>query len=85
MGLFRLVLIVAIGYLAYRVGRNLFRPPGRIGSPPPDGVIGEMVQDPQCGTYVPKQDAIRRAIRGRQHYFCSETCAERFASADRNE
>ena len=36
----------------------------------------EMVQDPNCSTYVPETEAIRATIAGRDYCFCSEKCAE---------
>jgi hypothetical protein len=32
----------------------------------------EMVEDPRCKTYIPKDSAIRARIDGRNYYFCSE-------------
>lgn len=37
-----------------------------------------MVQDPVCGMYVSKRDAISREINGRIFYFCSRNCADEF-------
>ena len=39
----------------------------------------EMVRDPNCDTYVPKQQAIRRTLGQKEHFFCSEKCADEFA------
>lgn len=36
----------------------------------------EMVQDPQCRTYVVKGRALARRIGGRTLYFCSTACAD---------
>jgi YHS domain-containing protein len=36
----------------------------------------EMVQDPNCSTYVPVTEAIKATIAGRDYCFCSEKCAE---------
>jgi uncharacterized protein len=36
----------------------------------------EMVQDPNCSTYVPETEAIKATIAGRDYCFCSEKCAE---------
>jgi len=36
----------------------------------------EMVLDPQCGSYLPKGEAISRG----GHYFCSEECARLYLS-----
>ena len=43
----------------------------------PEGLIqgGELVQDPQCGVYVPKETAVRGAD-GR--FFCSPACRDAF-------
>jgi YHS domain-containing protein len=38
----------------------------------------EMVQDPECRTYVLKDRAVVRRIRGSSIYFCSEACARRY-------
>jgi uncharacterized protein len=38
----------------------------------------EMVQDPQCRTYVPKGRALARRIAGRTTYFCSAGCADAY-------
>jgi uncharacterized protein len=38
----------------------------------------EMVQDPQCSTYVVKGRALARRIGGRTTYFCSAGCADAY-------
>jgi len=38
----------------------------------------QMVQDPQCGTYLPLSEAQSTNIRGQQHYFCSRKCRTEF-------
>ncbi len=38
----------------------------------------EMVQDPQCRTYVVKGRALARRIGGRTTYFCSAGCADAY-------
>jgi YHS domain-containing protein len=42
-------------------------------------VISDMVKDPNCGTYIPKETAIVKVIHGTSHYFCSTACAEEFS------
>ncbi len=37
-----------------------------------------MVEDPQCGTYLPVSDAIKATIHGHQHYFCSKKCLKEY-------
>jgi YHS domain-containing protein len=43
----------------------------------------EMVLDPECRTYVVKERALTRRLRGEVHSFCSEACAERYAQKHR--
>ncbi len=40
---------------------------------------GEMVLDPQCRTYVLKERAVTRRIKGSTTYFCSDACADAYA------
>ena len=39
----------------------------------------ELVCDPNCDTYVPKKQSVRRVLGGAEHFFCSERCADEFA------
>ena len=43
----------------------------------------DMVLDPQCRTYVLKERAVARRVRGKLAYFCSEACAQKFAEQNR--
>jgi uncharacterized protein len=38
----------------------------------------EMVQDPECRTYVVKSRAVTRRINGKLCSFCSEACAQQY-------
>ena len=38
----------------------------------------KMVHDPNCDTYFPKGDAIRRWVAGERHHFCSTGCYEEY-------
>ncbi len=69
----RLVLIAVILAIIVLLIRSLFRP--RLEDA---GASTEMVQDPQCGTYVPRPEAITRRIQDRDYCFCSQRCADEF-------
>lgn len=43
----------------------------------------DMVFDPVCRTYVIKDRAVTRRIRGSVHSFCSEACAQRYEQEHR--
>jgi YHS domain-containing protein len=36
----------------------------------------EMVQDPNNGVYIPKTEAIKKTVNGKDYYFSSEQSAE---------
>lgn len=44
----------------------------------------EMVKDPHCQTYIPKNFAICARIDGREYYFCSRQCVKEFKGERRN-
>ncbi len=79
MGKF-LVLLILILVLYYMV-KGLFRP--RMDMRPPHRsqreVPGEvLVKDPCCETYVPMKSALQVRISGRDLFFCSRECMERY-------
>ncbi len=84
----RILIIAFLIYLLYRLVKGLkgLHAPRR---PPGEGrngeVIDEMVKDPNCGTYIPQSEAVRRRVRGEEHFFCSESCAEEYAGEGRGE
>jgi YHS domain-containing protein len=41
-------------------------------------VESEMVKDPSCGTYIPKDSAVRAHIDSREYFFCSKQCMTEF-------
>lgn len=41
----------------------------------------EMVQDPQCGTYVPRSLALEQVVDGQTCYFCSEECRDAYRTS----
>ncbi len=42
---------------------------------------GTLVQDPQCGTYLPKSRALALTAGGEAKYFCSPACRDAYAAA----
>ena len=70
--LLRLIFIVLALYVVLSILRTyLVGSRGSRNRRPAERVSEDMVQDPQCLSYVPKGDAIEQAGK----YFCSEACA----------
>jgi YHS domain-containing protein len=83
-GILRLIYFAVWAYFAfivYRFVRNIWR---RISRPAPKAakprLSGVMVKDEACLTYVPKEDALREVIDGREYFFCSKECRKKFLS-----
>jgi YHS domain-containing protein len=75
--LVRLVLFLVVGFFAYLLLRRTLAgltarvaPRGR-----PETEVAQLVQDPHCGVYVDRAEAIRRKVPGGVLFFCSEKCA----------
>jgi uncharacterized protein len=88
--LFWIVRFLAILLLLRMILRGLFgsrRSPARPqGTPGPDGrpraqerIGGELVRDPNCGTYIPKARALVVGSGEAAHYFCSTECRDEYA------
>jgi YHS domain-containing protein len=79
--LIRLLIFLGLLYLLYRSLKTLLTGSGRkppVSGQTPDQIDDIMVQDPACGTYLPRNEAIKAKIGGRQHFFCSAECKQRY-------
>ncbi len=74
----RFLIFFILAYVAYRIVKAIFWPKEQLSGGPDRGVIDEMVQDPQCKTYIPKREAVKKTIRGETQFFCSPECADKF-------
>ena len=83
--LIRILLLFILVMLLGRAIRTLLAgalgapPPGQQGSGPPRGV--QMVRDPVCGTFVPRDGALRGRLQGQEAYFCSPACRDQIGRA----
>jgi len=79
--LIRVVVIAAIIYLIYRVSKWLMR-----ALPKPDSTVKtppliekeDLVEDPNCRTYLPKSSALKDSVGGRTAFFCSVKCRDEY-------
>lgn len=77
----RVLQLLLAAWLIYILWRLFFRAAISGHSPrePEKSFEGEdMVQDPQCGTYVPVSLALKKTIDGRPFFFCSEECRKAY-------
>ena len=69
----------AVGSPQFGTGRA-----SRAGRPfPPESTSAprELKKDPQCGTYVAPELSIRSSYGGKELYFCSRECEQKFSQA----
>lgn len=82
--LVRALIWLIVGFLVYTVfqivKQALLKPP----QPPAEKTArGEdMIQDPECKTYVPKNDAIKALVNGETKYFCSPECRDQYKKSN---
>jgi YHS domain-containing protein len=74
----RLLILILLAFLLYRVVRKYIplgqKPERNAGG----GPVDEMVQDPSCMTYIQRRSAQRKVVGGKEFFFCSKECAEKF-------
>lgn len=78
----KIIIYALIGYLFYRAIKALLLPKIKPMGRENGKVIDEMIQDPFCGKYFPKRESIRRTIKGKDYFFCSNSCADQFEAKD---
>lgn len=71
---------VALGYIGYRIYRRIKEalPPGGSRESRPISEPETLVQDPVCGTFIPRRNALKTVKDGQEYFFCSEGCLMRF-------
>jgi len=82
MNVYKILVVIILLYVAYKVvkmfrgGRSENVQPLPKNEAPAKGE--DLVQDPVCKTYVPKSQAYIQTIDGREKYFCSRDCCEKY-------
>ncbi|MBU4329195.1 MAG: hypothetical protein KKB53_01680, partial [Acidobacteria bacterium] len=49
----------------------------------PEQLSGIMIKDETCNTYLPREDAIRELVGGKEFFFCSRECRDTFLQKTR--
>jgi YHS domain-containing protein len=70
------LILAALGLGAIALGRTLLRQQGQVTGRSEGPLLDELVQDPQCGVYIPKSQAISRVVNGERRFFCSRACVK---------
>ncbi len=87
--MYRLFLVIFLLIVLYFLFRQIFRgfrnPNRDVRGNSPSSVdrheeLDQMIEDPACHTFVPKQIAVIEVIGGQEYCFCSKECALAFRS-----
>ena len=86
-GMFRgLLMLVFYSFIAYIILSviRFFNSLGKSSKPSPATKLssGVMVKDEICNTYLPKEDALIENYKGREYYFCSQECRQKFLESN---
>jgi len=88
MGILRTLAIIVLAYFGVRAIRKLLalRAPQRDPMKTARTIEGaDMVKDPACGIYSPRDSAVKAKIGGETFHFCSERCREAYEKGERAE
>lgn len=86
----KILMLILLGFVGYSVIQGMINPKPkkekrgwmpRTRNRSSEGE--EMVEDPQCGTFIPIGDAVSANLGGRQRYFCSKKCLKEYKKANK--
>jgi YHS domain-containing protein len=70
------VLLVIVYFLVRSAVRGFFQKRQDVARAGSSGLSSELVQDPVCGMFVPKEGAYFIRNADRTHFFCGESCRD---------
>jgi len=78
-GLLRIILYALFAYIVYTFIR-VFQKLGQKSRPARQTKknAGLMVKDEVCNTYLPQEDALKEIREGKEYFFCSKECRQKF-------
>lgn len=80
--LIRFLIFFIVGYVIYKIIKSIQRGKSFVvqnNNNKTNATLGEeLVEDPCCHTYIPISQAHRKEIAGKEHYFCSKECSEKY-------
>ena len=81
----KLIILAVVGYVFYRALKSWMlgsgSQPADLGGREQTAVDDVLVQDPVCKTYIAQRDSVHLQRDGKDFYFCSEQCRDRFSES----
>lgn len=83
-GFLRIIFYALLAYIVYKFIRLYQKLSQKRFSPPQSKQSsGLMVKDEICNTYLPKEDAIKELKEGKEYFFCSKECRQKFLESNK--
>ena len=80
----RLLILLGLIYLCYRALKSWMIQSGlsqnTVSGDTTQQIDDEMIKDPVCDMYFPKKDGVRLKSDGKDYYFCSSDCRDKFVN-----
>jgi len=78
-GILKIIIYAFLAYVVYLLIR-FFTALNKASHPPRTSkqASGLMVKDEVCNTYLPKEDAVKEVYKGKEYYFCSSECRQKY-------
>ncbi len=78
-GFIKIILYALLAYIVYKFIR-IYQKLSPKSNPPRQSkqISGLMVKDEICNTYLPQEDAIKEMRGGKEYFFCSKQCRQKF-------
>jgi len=81
----RFIILAIVGYVFYRALKSWMSPAPDASNTVADKNIGKiddvMIKDPYCEAYFPKRNAVHLNLDGKDLYFCSADCKNKYIAA----
>ena len=81
----RIILLFIVGYVFYRALKSWIFPAAPSSKPVAGKSVGEvddvMIKDPFCEAYFPRRNAVHLNIDGKDLYFCSVACKDKYLNS----
>ena len=78
----RIIILFVVGYVFYQALKSWIFPSSDRSKPVDGKTFGEiddvMIKDPFCEAYFPKRNAVHLNVGGKDLYFCSVECKDKY-------
>ena len=78
----KFLILLVVGFLCYRAVKNWMiknqSSHGKVSSNITGEIDDIMIKDPYCGVYFPQRNGVSLSENGKEIYFCSQECREKY-------